>query len=34
MRHAQLVLAFTTAARDWQQSAVGDDPPPLVLFVM
>ena len=34
MRQAQLVLTFTTAARDRQQSAVGDDPPPLVLLVM
>ena len=34
MRHAQLVLALTTAAKDRQQSAVGDDPPPLVLPVM
>jgi hypothetical protein len=34
MRQAQLVLAFTTPARDRQQSAVGDDPPPLVLLVM
>lgn len=35
MRHAQLVLALTTDASDWQQSAVGDDPlPPLLLLVM
>jgi hypothetical protein len=34
MRQAQLVLVFTTAARDRQQSAVGDDPPPFVLLVM
>jgi hypothetical protein len=34
MRQAQLVLTFTTPARDRQQSAVGDEPPPLVLLVM
>ena len=33
MRQAQLVLVVTTADRDRQQSAVGDDPPPLVLLV-
>ena len=34
MRHAQPVLAFTSAARDRQQSCVGaEPPPPPVLFV-
>jgi len=33
MRHAQPVLAFTSAARDRQQSCVGGEPPPLVLLV-
>jgi hypothetical protein len=33
MRHAQPVLAFTSAARDRQQSCVGAEPPPLVLLV-
>jgi hypothetical protein len=34
-RHAQPVLAFTSADRDRQQPTVGDDDPaPLVLLVM